>query len=318
MELIIKPTSRCNFNCTFCSAKFLKIKDTDVVPDELKKVIKVLQPNRLIFTGGDSLLASPKYYNEILTLGDYEISLQSNLKDFYLHPEKWTEFLKNPRVDIGTSFHYGDTRKWDVNTPYTEDMFIKVIDKFNNIIGYKPSFIAVISNENEDRALDHLELAKKIGTTCRLNRLMPIGGSKEYYPLYKMIDIWEKILTSDLAKYLDSDKQFVHGTCCFNTNLLCESTIRAFWLKEDGTVYYTHCEDSYDYDFSIPVDEVKPEPKPTALKPNDLITKDCFSCPLCRLCNGCKLSRNVNKITPNFCEEMKKRIDVIEKLGWSI
>ena len=104
MELIIKPTGRCNFNCKFCSANLLNIKHQTKVPNELIKIIQTIKPNSLIFTGGDPLLVGPEYYYEILSLGNFSISLTTNLKDYYIQPKKWIDLFKNERVGICTSF----------------------------------------------------------------------------------------------------------------------------------------------------------------------------------------------------------------------
>ena len=318
MELIVKPTSRCNFNCSFCSANLLKIKHNSSVPQELKDIIKILSPDNIIFVGGDPLLVEPSYYEEILALGDFEVSLTTNLKNFYLNPDKWKELFRNPRVDICTSFHYGTNRKWDKNTPYTESMFINVMNKFYDEIGYMPCFISIISDENEADALKHLELAKKLNGCCKLNRLLPLGLSKDFYPLYKMIDIWIKVYESDLLDYWDNDNQFYQGGCNFNTSLLCESSIRSFWISENNKVVYSNCEDCATYGHEIPIDKVRPIQKEVPIPISDIIKQDCLCCPLFRLCNGCKLSRMTNKITPNHCEEMLKRLPKIKELGWKI
>lgn len=97
MELIIKPTAVCNFKCTFCTASKLSINHTpDKVPEQLKELILKLKPNDLIFTGGEPTMCSPKYYEEILELSDAKVSLTSNLKNFYMHPDDWTP-LSTPR-----------------------------------------------------------------------------------------------------------------------------------------------------------------------------------------------------------------------------
>ena len=318
MELIIKPTGRCNFNCSFCSANLLNIKHNEHVPDKLKEIIKTLKPDDIIFTGGDPLMVSPSYYNEILSLGNYTISLTSNLKDFYLNTQKWYDVLKNPRVNICTSFQYGNGRKWDKNTIYTEEMFINVMNKFNDTIGYMPPFIAIISEENENMALNHLLLAKKLNTKCKMNPLLPLGLSKEFYPLYKMIDIWMSIYEKNLEKYWDNDKQFIYGACNFNTNLLCESSIRSVWINDKEEIVYSNCEDCAVNGYTIPLDKDKPEQKEIQINVNNIISKKCLCCPLFRLCNGCKSLRNINKMTENHCEEMLKRLDKIKKMGWKL
>jgi len=141
----------------------------------------------VIITGGDPLCCSPKLYEEILSLGDWNISLTTNLKGFYEDPEKWLSLFKNPRVGVCTSFQYGTGRMWNESTLYDETMFRKVFTKFKDLVRYPLMFISVISEENEDRALDHLRLAKELGTKCKLNGIMPLGKSSVFYPQYKLV-----------------------------------------------------------------------------------------------------------------------------------
>ena len=318
MELIIKPTSRCNFNCTFCSAGLLNIKHSESVSDKLKEVLNTLKPTTLIFTGGDPLMVSPKYYEEILSLGDWNISFTTNLKDFYLHPDKWISLFNNPRVGVCTSFQYGDERRWDKNTPYTEEMFKKVMALFNKHMGYTPQFISIISSKNEDKALDHLYLAKELNTRCKLNPLSAMGISKEHYPRYKMVDLWLQIKELGLEEYMDTQIQFYEGGCGFNTNLMCESTIRVMWFNDTEEIHYSNCEDCASCGHQMPLDTEMVKPIESKIDPTEMINEKCTYCELCRFCNACKMSRNTNKITPNHCEEMLKRKSKILESGWKI
>ena len=162
MELIIKPTSRCNFACKFCSAGDLSIKHLSSVTSELKHLLQQLNPSNVIITGGDPLCVIPDFYEELLRLGSWRISMTSNLKAFYEDHDTWVPLFKNPRVGVCTSFQYGKGRMWDAATPYTEEMFRKVFDKFLSLVVYRLKFISVISLDNESRALDHLLLAKEL------------------------------------------------------------------------------------------------------------------------------------------------------------
>ena len=318
MELIIKPTGRCNFNCKFCSANLLNIKHQTKVPNELIKIIQTIKPNSLIFTGGDPLLVGPEYYYEILSLGNFSISLTTNLKDYYIQPKKWIDLFKNERVGICTSFQYGNERMWSSEQVYSEDAFKKVMKRFKEDVGYTPSFISVISKSNEDKALDHLYLAKELKTKCKINGVLPIGSSKEYYPLYKMIDIWLQIKENNLEEYWDNQIQFHNGGCNFNTNLICSSTIRSFWLDNNNNIHYNNCEDCAVRGSSIPLDTNIVTPKEESAKPEQLISQDCLCCELCRLCNACKSTRQSILDRQTFCSEMKKRKQKILDAKWKI
>lgn len=319
MELIIKPTGRCNFNCTFCSANMLNIKHCNSVPNQLKEILQNLNPHSLIITGGDPLMVEPKYYNELLSLGEWNISLTTNLKDFYFNPKKWVDIFCNPRVGICTSFQYGNQRLWDKNTPYTEEKFKEVCALFNHYVGYNPSFIAVINKENEDRAIDHVYLAKQLNTKVKLNPVMQIGLSTESYPKYKMVDIWLKIKELNLLEYVDMDIQFIKGGCGFNTNGLCSSTIRAVYLDNNGLIHYSNCEECLSSkDYQIPIDAMQPNPAREKINYKTVINNKCLECELCNLCNGCKIAQDIAKQDSNYCQEMLKRKERILESGWKL
>ena len=318
MELIIKPTGRCNFACTFCSANPLKIAHPQSVPDPIKNIINILKPNGIVCTGGEPLLVPKEYYEELLTLGDFTLGFTSNLKAFYENPEYWTPLLTNPRVSIGTSFQYGTKRRWDANTVYTEEKFIEVQEVVKKYLGHTVPFIAIIDEENEQYALDHLRLAKRLDTQCKLNPMRSMGLSHNNYPYYKMIDIWKKAKEEGLWDYIDCEIQNYKGGCGWNTSLYCESTIRACYVDENGQFHFSNCEDYLSCGGEIPVDKESPKPKEENISVFDAINNNCLSCDLYRLCNGCKISREANKKDPNFCEEMLKRKDYIMGQGWKL
>lgn len=307
MELIIKPTPRCNFNCTFCSAKSLNIQHSERVSEKLKEVLYNLNPSTIIFTGGDPLMVSPSYYEEILSLGDWTLSFTTNLKDFYLNPTKWTPLFKNQRVGVITSFQYGDDRKWDKNTPYTEDVFTNVIEKFNQEVGYKPNFISIISEANEHKAIDHIYLAQRLGNKCRLNGQIPAGLSTQHYPRYKMMKIWLKIIELGLDEYELTCLERNKGKCNFNSSLRCDKEIRAYYFDNHGEAHSNYCEDL----LSLGLENSSPEY-------NKYISNECVTCELCNLCNGCKVNKILSEQDATYCEQMVSLKEQIIKTGWKI
>ena len=74
MDLILKPTQRCNFTCSFCSstdiAKSNNTKD-DLALDKVKQfLMRYLNTRNIIINGGDPLVMSPSYYFEVLDFAD--------------------------------------------------------------------------------------------------------------------------------------------------------------------------------------------------------------------------------------------------------
>lgn len=49
-------------------------------------------------------MASPKFFEELLSTTSCPIGIVSNLKGFYLSPNKWKEILSNERIKVATSF----------------------------------------------------------------------------------------------------------------------------------------------------------------------------------------------------------------------
>lgn len=305
MQLIIKPTSKCNFNCQFCSAKLLNIKHSNNVPQILKDYINELKPDELIITGGEPLMMKKEYFEELLSLGNWNLSLTSNLGLFVKNPDYWTPLLSNPRIGLITSFQYGSGRQ-DENDIYTEEKFIKTINLFNEKIGYKPNFIAVISEENENKALDHIYLAKKLGIKCKLNGMMPMGLSEIYYPRYKMMKIWLKIIELGLEEYELNCYERKLGKCNFNTFLSCDKNIRACYVDKNNNLHKCFCEDLLSENIEIEQMDKK------------LISNKCYSCELCRLCNGCMKNKLCAIKDSNYCQEMLKLKDKIINSGWAI
>lgn len=303
MQVIIKPTSKCNFNCSFCSAKLLDIKHSNNVPQVLKDYLLQIKPENIIITGGEPLCMSMEYFNELLSLGNWTLSITSNLKLFYNNPDYWEPLFKNERVDVVTSFQYGNGRI-DGDVVYTEEEFIKVITLFKEKIGYTPSFISIISEENEDKALDHVYLAKRLGTTCKLNGLMPMGLSKGFYPRYKMMKIWLKIIELGLEKYEDNCIERAQGKCNFNQSFTCDRYIRVCYVDNYGNLHKSFCEDLISENIEVEESDKKP------------LKQDCYLCELYRICNGCMKNKIHSKKDDKFCEEMLKLKDKIIKSGW--
>lgn len=318
MHLIIKATLDCNFSCTFCSAGLLKsLHKPTRVDDRIKERISVLEPDSITVAGGDPLMVEPSYYEDLLSCIKCPIGLVSNLKDFYLNPDKWVPTLSNPRIGVTTSFQYGNARKWDRNTVYTEDKFIEVMNLFKDKIGYMPSFIAVISEENEARALDHLLLAKRLGTKCRLNGQNAVGKSSTYYPRYKMIDIWANIFEQGLQDYCMEIEPFKQGNCAFDSQYLCQSTIRSCWVNSHNEFVYGNCEDLTCQGIRLQ-DPKEEKPEPKRALPKKFINENCKLCELCALCNSCYSNQIQAFKCPEYCDEMKKRIEKVKKWKWKI
>lgn len=320
MDLIVKPTQRCNFKCDFCSSNKIDSSGNATLP--LESIFSLLENNKvntIIINGGDPLMMPPEYYwNLIKYLDDHDmntsISFTSNLWDFYLQPEKWEELFRHERVGIATSFQYGNERKLANGTIFTEDLFRKVVELFKERIGYVPMFIGVITEENEEKVLDTVRLAKDLSTVCKLNPAVKSGRCQKNYPLWKAYQKYLEIIDAGLAEYEHNAsvlKDIVnnnHETCPYNRN--CWQTIRA--ISPNGLIHSCGC---FNDDHIINTELGDKTYCLSEYKDKDLLKDfkslktECFLCDLFPLCNSCfKQIHDIKKDheEENHCWHMKQ------------
>lgn len=321
MELIIKPTGKCNFNCTFCSADSLNIahpKD-GTVPEKLAELIQDMKPDHIIVTGGEPLTVDPMYYWRLHEIANCHIGFTTNLKDFWTHPDKWQDMFKHPDFGVITSFNYGESRLWDAHTVYTEEMFREVTQLYNDITGRPLPFIAVIDENNEERMMDHVYLARDLRTQVKLNAACKMGRQGTNYPKYKMIQTYINIIDMGLGEYEMTCHDRKLGRCAFNTNLMCANTIRCCYIDTDGNLHYGNCEDLISIGQEIPMDTEFPVKAKAVFPAKDaIINEKCINCELFRFCNGCRAHSANAKDFPEYCDEMLKLKDDLIRQGWAM
>lgn len=300
MEFIIKPTEACNFACTFCSSTMIsddhfRVLDLTYIFDFLRKYPKT---NTLIINGGDPMMIKPKYYWDIIRFLDEHdmpatLSFTSNLWPFLKNPEPWIALFKHERVGVTTSFNYGDTRRITPNRIFTEEDFWQVSDAFLEHIGYRPDFISVITDENEDSALANVELAKRMGVECKLNYGMASGDLSESYQLSKIYKIYMDVYNAGLMDWEYNTKQMVQRlyagstTCPQSRN--CDRGIRA--INPGGDFYSCG---AFGDDREKPISFTKEMNAAIPATPLDddpdlaVLKGECYSCPMFKICNGCR------------------------------
>jgi len=321
MELIIKPTELCNFKCTFCSStKLVEDKASTLDHQHIFDFLKRFpNTNSIIVNGGDPLMMKPEYYFTIL---DYieehdlptNISLTTNLWAFYKKPEMWTPLFNHPRVAVTTSFQYGFGRVISGTRVYTEKDFWKVSDLFLKEVGYRPGFITVISEENEEHAIRHVELAKKMDVQCKLNYAMASGEQSSPYRLSKIYEMYIEVYERGLHPWEFNTKQMmtrlnnIANVCPQARN--CDDHIRA--MNPEGDYYSCGAMgDDKEYPINF-VKEVKEGGFITPLQnaPELFSLKDeCVICPMFSICNGCKKTIKDLKqhgMVEEHCSHMKQ------------
>lgn len=341
MELIIKPTEKCNFKCTFCSSTHITDdKTAELDHDYIFKFLKRYpETNTIIVNGGDPLMMSPEYYWKIIEhldeIGsDARISFTSNLWPFHKNPKKWTKLFTHPRMGITTSFQYGGGRLKGDLTEFSEEDFWNVSDMMLDVVGYRPDFISVITKENEHLAIKNVELAKEMDVECKLNyafssgppvkfKNITMGQQGQPYLLADMYKIYVEIWKKDLTQWEYNTKQMVrrlvgHATTC-PQNRNCDANIRT--LQPSGDYYSCGAfgdDKLYEIDFEKEMsgEKIFPlrfQPEIQSLK------SSCFTCPMFQICNGCKKTIKDLKdhdLVEEHCSKMKLLApDIIESNG---
>src|SRR5574344_20213 len=202
MQLVIKPTYKCNFKCKFCSS-INSNKDVHLTASFIIKHINKNHISEIIVNGGDPLMMPVDFYLKIIEYlnscnSTISISLTTNLYDWYMNKNKWNALFHNKRINICTSFQYGDGRILPTGKPLDAGMFIDMQNEFFHEFKYHPPFISVITEYNDSTALQNIILAKKLGTKCKLNYAVASGRQVKMYSLDKIYSIYLKIIEENL------------------------------------------------------------------------------------------------------------------------
>ena len=337
MDLIIKPTEKCNFKCTFCSSTMIADQKTDEL--ELERIRRFVQrfpdTNTIIVNGGDPLMMSPDYYWKMIEILDEEeshasISMTTNLWPFLVKPKKWAPLFNHERVGINTSFQYGGGRLKGDFTEFTEEDFWRCSDAMLEYVGYRPDFIAVITEENEHDAIRNVELAykmsegqepvgglegmrdEKTGVECKLNYAMASGDQDAPYVKSKIYEKYVEIHKLGLMPWEFNTKQMAkrlrtQTTTC-PQNRTCDSGIRT--LQPSGDYYSCG---AFGDDREKPINfELEMNGKfftPLRKSPElHSLKQSCYSCPMFDICNGCyKTVKDLKQhnLVEDHCKRMK-------------
>lgn len=306
MELVIKPTRACNFKCSFCSSNSIPNKRLDL--SKIKTFLLENEVSTIIVNGGDPLMMPVSYYEELLDFIEENnmnttISFTTNMWDWYISPKKWKDLFNRERLNLCTSFQYGEGRIIPNGSPFTEEIFLDIQEKFKNEFGYYLDFISVITELNEEYAIKNVELAKKLGVHCKLNYAVKSGRQGKMYPYYKIIRKYNDLFELGLWEYEDNCINFVRyfqdlGTICPLSNNMCYSNIRCF--SPDGSLSMCPALD----DDGIP-DSRKYK----------FYKKGCLVCEYFKICNGCaKRIKDMQEDFPNEnCDKLKYELDKLKR-----
>jgi radical SAM protein with 4Fe4S-binding SPASM domain len=289
----------------------------------------------IIINGGDPLMMNPDYYQEILEylelkgMTKCKISFTTNLWDWWLHPEKWENIFSHNQVRVTTSFQYGSGRMINSKEILTEKIFLEIITKFKAKYSYTPDFIVVISNENKEKTLDHVRLAKYLDIECKVNYAMASGREGINFPIGEMYNLYLDIYEEGLAEWEYSTKQMLkklkgNETTSCPLNRSCDGGIRNLQPTSETGYNYGSCgafgddqEYGIDFEKEMSGDFFTPLRSQKELA---YLKEECLSCPMFNICNGCyKTIRDLkqNNLVEYSCDQMKKAKARADKLNLS-
>lgn len=341
MTLIIKPTLKCNFKCTFCSSTTIADDNTALL--DLDQIARFLDryPNTLtiIVNGGDPLMVDPKYYWDLIQMLDdrdlpTSISFTSNLWPFHKAPHKWKELFNHPRMGITTSFHFGDTRLKGDYSVFTLEDFWAVSDSMLEHVGYRPDFIAVVDHNNVNRVMDMVMLAKEMGVEAKINHLLASGGEVNTGKVTMgstnhmftkgdicktYVDIWRAGLMEHEHNTKELSRVLAEGNTICPLARTCDGHIRT--LQPEGDYYSCGAfgdDREYPIDFEYEMSggfdtPLRNQPELQTMK------YSCYDCPMFAVCNGCYKTVADTKrlgLVEHHCRTMKSiATDIIEMNG---
>lgn len=299
-QLIIKPTSVCNFNCSFCSAKKLNIPLNHKVPQVLKDYILQQKPSDIILTGGEPLMNPRSYFEDLLEIMNslnkpYNICLTSNLMLWYNNPEKYDWLFNHPNISVDTSFQYGSARR--DNEVYSEERFRDLFFKFYERYNKKLDFISVISSENEQYAIKTVELAKELDVWVKLNCQIPVGLATEYYPRYKLLNIYLQLIKLGLDDHEGNLLNRKNHCCSFTKSYKICLLNKMVYVDKDGQLVKNHCEEVASSEGRIKIQ-------------NGALFPKCYGCKFFNLCNSCSVNRECTRaVKDEHCKWIKEHAE---------
>lgn len=328
-SLIVKPVMTCNFACDFCSSTDIIAGSERDIQLPLELIFQTLERHSsiktLILNGGDPLMVSPSYYFSIIEWLEARnrqciLSFTSNLWPFYKKPSKWIELFKHPLVGINTSFNYGDGRRITKDRVFTEQDFWQVSDAMLEHVGYRPSFISVITEDNLATAIDNVRLAQRMGVECKLNYVMASGRAGKPLLLADIYQVYVQIWEAGLWPWEFNTKQMARrlskgDTCCPQARS-CDAGIRA--LNPDGS-YYSCGAFGDDQEKAIDwrAEMIATDRIETPLSDDPYLQTmhaGCYGCELFEICNGCRKTikdLKAHDMVEDHCAKMKQLLPTI-------
>ena len=203
--LILKPSHRCNFNCTYCYDRFERSKDSHVMPMEeciqvLEMAYKENPKMEIIWHGGEPLVLGKEYLDTVMSHFPKDSFFWSIQTNGSLIDDEWVEIFKKHNVHVGISWD-GVTHNMTRNNLNIQ----KVFNLFKEHDAILPGLLMTYTPQNApyifETYLAYCELFPESGG-FGLNTLFGEKITDEEYELmaFYLIQLFDFLCTEEKAQ----------------------------------------------------------------------------------------------------------------------
>ena len=154
-------------------------------------------------------------------------------------------------------------------------------------------FITVVNKDNEKDAIKTVELAKRLDVWVKLNSQLPVGNAKEYYPRYKLLEIYLELFKRGLSDHEGNLLNIEKKICPFMPSYKNCKTLKVVYINEKDELVEGNCEEELSSQGKYKVEK-------------GVLFSKCYACPMFNICNGCSLNRqSTEPVKEEHCKWMK-------------
>jgi len=315
-SVILKPTGLCNANCKFCYASNFSenCKSIENFDTKFKSYIENKQIRNVILTGGEITLV-PKFLEEICNYADknnISISLVSNMIEILKNVEHWQDFFKkHEKLHLTASYQTDNQRSNFTGEKISEIDFINFAKWYRKELNKRLLVISVVNDENENKILENIYLAKECKYVSSIERQIGIGRAKYEYSPLKYFKLLNKIIDMGMWQYEKHLRLLVQSGMfgVHYCNFYCKQMVPVIYIDKNENLVETFCDHLSTTKFSYKDFVIEKD-----------IKKECAFCKYRNLCQACHITRkNINSQIANgqidisiYCKELKDELKKLE------
>jgi len=178
--IILKPTHRCNFNCSYCYDRHERSKHAEILPKEdlimaIEKFVKMSPSLHLIWHGGEPTILGIDYLRDVMThFKEYKGIVWSIQTNGSLLNSEWIELFREFDITIGLSWDgiFQDKTRSPLDLP-------KLVKVINNRVNF--GVLMTVTPENSKTLIPTMKYLHNIGVGIDFNHLFGSDVTKEKY-----------------------------------------------------------------------------------------------------------------------------------------